>query len=265
MGFVLEHCRQPACMLPECEIAWHTLTVVQTQSQNTRVVVNGKQQQQASKPGEMWLLPAHQLSQSQWNGTLEYFRLLIEPNWLRSLAQDVFQQREYCLSLQLQITDPLVHQILLNLHVASIEKQASDSLYAETLGHALGAHLLQRYGRLDQHLTKVTIPSKRDFSDAIAYIHDNLSESIQLADLAQLVHMSPNYFAEQFKQATGLSPYRYVIQCRIQKAQNLLRHEHLSIAAVAQQVGIYNPSHFARLFRQWTGLSPRAYRTQRRF
>ncbi|MEO1149191.1 MAG: helix-turn-helix transcriptional regulator, partial [Cyanobacteria bacterium J06638_22] len=77
---------------------------------------------------------------------------------------------------------------------------------------------------------------------------------------ARLVPMTPNYFAEQFKQAVGLSPYRYVTQCRIQKAQQLLRQRHLPIAEIARQVGIHNPSHFARLFRQWTGVSPKAYR-----
>ncbi|MEM9216564.1 MAG: AraC family transcriptional regulator [Cyanobacteria bacterium P01_F01_bin.150] len=262
-GLVLEYCQQPACILPECEIAWHTLTVVQTQRQNTRVKVNGEQQRQPAKSGEVWILPANQISQSQWDGSLAYFRLLIEPDWLRSVAQTVFQQRAYCLDLQLQITDPLVHQILLNLHRVLIEPQSGDSLYVDTLGHSLGAHLLKRYAQLEPPLTTTQTAPKRDFSEAIAYIHDNLSAPIQLANLAQVVYMNPNYFAEQFKQAMGLSPYRYVTQCRVQKAQKLLRDPRLSIATVAQQVGIHNPSHFARLFRQWTGLSPSAYRRQR--
>jgi AraC family transcriptional regulator len=242
-GIVLEHHQHPAYVLPRCEIAWHILISLRTQPKDTRVTVNGKQQQKA-KLCDTWILPANQTSQSQWDGALDYFRLLIEPAWLKSLAQDIFQQRGYRLDLKLQINDPLIHQILLNLHVASIGKWPSDAFYADSLRHALGAHILRHYAQLDQHLTKTNILSNRDFKVAIAYIHDNLSESIQLTDLAQLVHMSPNYFAEQFKQATGLSPYRFVIQCRIQKAQELLRRRHLSIAELAQQVGIYNPSHF---------------------
>lgn len=69
--------------------------------------------------------------------------------------------------------------------------------------------------------------------DAIAYIHDHLQDPIRLADLARVVHMSPNYFVKQFKQAMGISPYRYVTQCRIQTAQKLLRHQHLAISEVA--------------------------------
>ncbi|CDN10340.1 MAG: helix-turn-helix transcriptional regulator [Richelia sp.] len=69
--------------------------------------------------------------------------------------------------------------------------------------------------------------------------------------------MSPNYFAEQFKQTIAISPYRYITQCRIKKAQ---RQNHQPITVIANQVGIHNPSHFARLFRQWTGISPREYR-----
>jgi AraC family transcriptional regulator len=198
-GILLEHHQQPAYALPICEPAWHTLVSVRTQPKDTRVTVNGTGGQSVVKPCDTWILPANQTSQSQWDGALDYFRLLIEPAWLKSITQDVFQQQRYRLDLKLQINDPLIHQILLNLHVASIGEWPNDTFYADSLMHALGAHILRHYAQLDQHMTKTNMLSNRDFKVVIAYIHDNLSESIQLTDLARLVHMSPNYFAEQFK------------------------------------------------------------------
>ncbi len=259
---MLEHCQQPICNLPQCAIAWHTLSITQAHSGNTRVAVNGQWQHHPAKPGELWILPANQTTQSQWDGELEYFRLLIEPHWLRTLATDVMGHQSYCLDLNLQATDPLVYQIVLALHTELVQNPNASHFYAEALGHALGVHLLKRYALLDTDSISTSPISGSDFKPVIEYINTNLSQSIQLAHLAQLVHMSPNYFAEQFKQAMGVSPYRYVTQCRIQTAQRLLKQRHLSIAEIASQVGIHNPSHFARLFRQWTGKTPKAYRSQ---
>ncbi|NER82789.1 MAG: helix-turn-helix transcriptional regulator [Leptolyngbya sp. SIO1D8] len=259
-GLILEHCQQPACNLPQCEIAWHTLSMIQGQQGQTRVAVNQQWQRYVAKPGELWLLPACQLSQSQWDGPLEYLRLLIEPQWLMSLATEVMGQRGYYLDLNRQVMDPLVHQILLALHQELMQNSSASHFYAEALGHGLGVHLLKRYARLDNCSPRPNGASAGDFRCVDAYIRAHLSDTIRLADLAHLVHMSPNYFAEQFKQVMGISPYRYVTQCRIQVAQKLLAQRVLSISEVASQVGIHNPSHFARCFRQWTGTSPKAYR-----
>ncbi|KAI9132943.1 AraC family transcriptional regulator [Acaryochloris sp. CCMEE 5410] len=258
LGFVFEHCQQPRTQLPECANADHALCIVQSHPGQTRITVNHQQQRQVARPGEVWLLPAQQITQSQWDGNLDYFRLLICPQWLRELAHDETGVQQYALDLQLQVLDPLLFQIALALKTELTGSTQPDFLYVESLSHTLGRHLLRRYASCSPDLPLQY--SKGEFQDAIAYIHDHLQDPIRLADLAKVVHMSPNYFAEQFKQAMGISPYRYVTQCRIQTAQRLLRNQHLAISEVAHQVGIANPSQFSRLFRQWTGISPRTYR-----
>jgi AraC family transcriptional regulator len=53
-----------------------------------------------------------------------------------------------------------------------------------------------------------------------------------------------------------------ILQCRIERAKQLLRTTQLPIMEIAFQVGCKNHSYFSKLFRKLTGMSPRTYRNQ---
>ena len=95
---------------------------------------------------------------------------------------------------------------------------------------------------------------------AIAYINERLDQNLSLAEIAAVVQMSPHYFASLFKQSTGLAPYQYVTQCRIEKAKQLLRQSDLAIVDICQQVGFQSQSHFTNVFRRYTTITPKTYR-----
>jgi len=74
---------------------------------------------------------------------------------------------------------------------------------------------------------------------------------------------SKSYFTGLFKDATGVSPSRYLLTLRRDEARRLLREAKRSWVDIARDVGDTSPSHFARCFRRETGLSPSDYRQQR--
>ena len=56
--------------------------------------------------------------------------------------------------------------------------------------------------------------------------------------MAAVAHLSPYHFARQFRAATGLAPYQYVIVRRVERAQELLREEDdLCLGEVAFRAG----------------------------
>ena len=73
---------------------------------------------------------------------------------------------------------------------------------------------------------------------------------------------SPIFETVPFKDATGLSPHRYVTLRRVELAKVLLISTRLSIAQVARSVGIHNQSHFAAHFRRLVGCSPAEFRNR---
>ena len=50
------------------------------------------------------------------------------------------------------------------------------------------------------------------------YVGDNLGTDLTLSELAGVTHMSPFAFSRMFKLSTGLGPYQYVIQHRVERA-----------------------------------------------
>ncbi len=66
-------------------------------------------------------------------------------------------------------------------------------------------------------------------------------------------------FIRLFKENTGLSPHKFLIQNRVRKAQQLLLNSHCSLAEVAQATGFYDQSHFIRHFKAMVGLTPSEY------
>ena len=57
----------------------------------------------------------------------------------------------------------------------------------------------------------------------IAYIEANLAAAIQAKDLAALVNLSTSHFFRGFKASTGMTPFEYVAQRRVELARKLMR------------------------------------------
>lgn len=165
------------------------------------------------------------------------------------------------LTKHLHIRDPLIEHIGLALKVELESGGADSRFYAESMASALSVHLLRRYSFQKQEIRNYTDGlSKYKLKQAIAYIHDHLDQNLTLAELSQLVYMSPHYFATLFQQSTGLTPHHYLIKCRIEKAKQLLARHELSLVGISHSVGFQNQSHFTRVFRQYTLTTPKAYR-----
>jgi len=96
--------------------------------------------------------------------------------------------------------------------------------------------------------------------DIIAYIHAHMHEVITLRNAANAFSYTPNYLGLIFKEETGISFSDYVVQARLEKAKELLKHTNLKIYEIADQVGYRNLNYFSKQFKDGFGLSPLEYR-----
>jgi transcriptional regulator GlxA family with amidase domain len=92
------------------------------------------------------------------------------------------------------------------------------------------------------------------------HIASHVTDDLTVAELAELVGMSPHHFAALFKRSTGVSPHQFVLLHRIERARELLCDSRCSILDAALDAGFNNASHFARTFRRFVGFSPSTFR-----
>jgi AraC-like DNA-binding protein len=92
------------------------------------------------------------------------------------------------------------------------------------------------------------------------YVDAHLDAALDIDELAALVRMSPSHFTRSFSRSVGLTPHRYVIQCRVGKARELLTTTDLPLTEIALNIGFSDQSHFSRRFQEFVGMPPGAFR-----
>jgi AraC family transcriptional regulator len=146
--------------------------------------------------------------------------------------------------------------------LAGLEYEGSDShLYVDTLACELAIRLLTDYTKSSAAATWPRAKlSPHKLRRAIEFIDENLRHHVTLTAIADEVALSPGHFAHAFRQATGVTPHRYVLERRVERAKTLLRESDAPITHIAGQVGCSSHSHFSVLFHRITGLTPRQFR-----
>jgi len=89
-----------------------------------------------------------------------------------------------------------------------------------------------------------------------SYLDKHLEDPLSLDDLADHAHMTRHQFSRRFKNATGVSPFQYVIAKRVKRARDLLARGTVSIAEVAYATGFSSQSHLTETFKRHFGVTP---------
>ncbi|MEK5237143.1 AraC family transcriptional regulator [Paenibacillus sp. FSL L8-0470] len=104
---------------------------------------------------------------------------------------------------------------------------------------------------------------QRQLANVLQYIEQRLTQPMEVEELAELVHLHPNYFIPYFKKYMGVPPMHYVQLKRMELAKRQLSYSTSSISDIAAQVGM-ELAHFSKYFKKSTGVSPSAYRNSTR-
>lgn len=144
--------------------------------------------------------------------------------------------------------------------------------------------VIDEWDRSDRTQTHLTMPSwgrlvvlellrhdagqgtlrQRSIDPLVAEVLDEMNRRLDrptsLDDLAQWSGFSPQHLNRVFGRTLGVTPLKYLMRIKLERAALMLVDGRLTVAAIAAAVGFEDPYYFSRVFRQHFGRSPAQYR-----
>ena len=232
---------------------------------------NNRTQESYGVPGTFWLCPAGTFeSNIRIDGTFEKcLHIFLPPSLIGLEALSTFGldpdsvRLDYVGGRQ----DPRLTSIAAQFcSVLYSDENPAQRLLIEGLRTTLAAHLLGHY------LANGSVPARRTKNEGgldtkrlkrvLDSIEERISEDLSLLDLANEACLSPCHFLRRFQRSIGMSPHRYVITRRVERAKDLLKRGDRSLTEVALDLGFGSQSNFCRVFKSETGQTPGDFRLQ---
>ena len=106
----------------------------------------------------------------------------------------------------------------------------------------------------NQYIKLEQKPSAVDL--AIAYIKQNLSKDITIDQLSALTFLDKSYLIRIFKKEFGKTPYKMLIDLRLEKARDIILATDTTVYETAEHCGYKTPSFFIAEYKKKYGLTP---------
>lgn len=121
---------------------------------------------------------------------------------------------------------------------------------------------LEREGGQAQFIvhTYAPTPQGATLEPLLAWLQEDLSRDLTLADVAAHAGTSTRTLIRRFREQTGSTPLQWLHRARVRQAQHLLETTGHSVERIATQVGFGSPTAFRDRFKRTTGVSPHTYR-----
>ncbi len=100
--------------------------------------------------------------------------------------------------------------------------------------------------------------------EAIVLMERNLEHPLRLTEIANTVGVSQRQLERLFRKHTALTPVRYYINIRLDRARALLTQTELPIVEIASACGFNNTEHFSRAYKRRFDIVPSLDRTEGR-
>lgn len=158
--------------------------------------------------------------------------------------------------------DPVVRQVVKECWAESSNNVARGALFVDASLMTLASRILTlAVGRnISPNTSKDQALSDGLYDRICQYVDSNIDTSLRMKSLARLVNMNEYSFSRSFKARTGLSPYQWVIERRLGRAEFLLKQSSMELAEIAFATGFSSQSHMTTLFSKRSGVTPSEFR-----
>lgn len=177
-------------------------------------------------------------------------------SWLGLYGKTV---NEYMDLLGITPQNPILHISLYN-ELGSVMEKIYDA--SKTKSYSSQLHNIGLvYEFFSILMDNSTLDKKPDIiSSALKIIDYNYCSGISVEQIAKNLSVDPAYFSRKFAKHVGVSPKKYILNKRIERAKELLCVTDAGVFEISNSVGYEDPFYFCRIFKKMTNFSPSEYR-----
>lgn len=223
-------------------------------------LIDGRFRRLDMRTGDICFAPLGSMTGLRWKGNLHALAVASSEAMIKRAALEFGDPDRIEFIRHNRVRDPQIEHIVLALKADVAHGCPSGRLYGESLGLALAVHLVHRYSaRTPTPPAFKSGMGKGRLRRTVEYIEENLGNNLGLDELATNVCLSLHYFCVLFKQSTGVTPHQWVLQRRIERAQQMLSEGRKSIVDISVDLGFTDQSHFGTVFKKLMGTTPAAF------
>jgi AraC family transcriptional regulator len=208
------------------------------------------------------IIPPGEPHRTLWQRRAIFIHVYLGKRFLSAIAAQTLHGARFDLRPAHLVRDGLIEELARALN-RECETRELSSRFADSMATVLATHLVRNYNAnadLASSFRGGLGPARE--RRVREYIEQSLGHDLSLNALAAVVGLSPHYFADLFRQATGFTPHQYVSQRRVERSQQLLTDADLPLAEVAYRCGFASQSQFNIVFRRFTGTTPGKFRAE---
>lgn len=191
------------------------------------------------------------------DGSFDFMLFEVSHLQLRHALEDTRLRLPEGLAEQAAHDDPVLSNLVRALAPSLERPQEANGLFLDQVALAISTHLIHRYGGASQPISPgQPLLSHRLERRAKECLDADLDRDISVGDVAEICAMSRGYFIRAFRETTGMTPHRWRLERRVERARQLVEETDLPIADIASACGFSDQSHLSRYFLQIIGQSP---------
>ena len=159
-------------------------------------------------------------------------------------------------------TEESVKRLIEFLSILKNDKeQANDKAFAISV-YSMAYDVLANCSKLlETKISDGKTISSSIIDKAVEYMQANLNKQLNVSDLCRELGVSRSYFTTLFKNTLKQSPYKYLLNLRIQQSSELLiSDKNLFIYTIAELVGFSSVEQFCKMFYKLNGCTPSEFR-----
>lgn len=112
----------------------------------------------------------------------------------------------------------------------------------------------------------IVTPKADDFVYRIInYVKENIYHKLNVQIVAEDLHINRSYLSHKFKEELGLDLNKYIRNCKLDEAKNLLIYSDKSLSEISNLLGFSSQSHFQTQFNNSFHMTPQKYRNRYKY